>query len=63
MRQGYVLSVTQLNEYVSTLIRNDMLLGSVSIRGEISGFKRHSSGHIYFSMNFDINYNLVLQTH
>ena len=50
MREGYVLSVTQLNEYVSTLIRNDMLLGSVSIRGEISGFKRHSSGHIYFSM-------------
>ena len=50
MREGNVLSVTQLNEYVSTLIRNDMLLGSVSIRGEISGFKRHSSGHIYFSM-------------
>lgn len=46
----YVLSVTQLNEYVAGLIRNDMLLGGLSIRGEISGFKRHSSGHLYFSM-------------
>lgn len=48
--EGYVLSVTQLNEYVNSLIRNDILLGSVSIRGEISGFKRHSSGHVYFSL-------------
>ena len=40
MTEGYILSVTQLNEYVNTLLRNDVLLGSVSIRGEISGFKR-----------------------
>ena len=50
MTDGYILSVTQLNEYVNTLLRNDVLLGSVSIRGEISGFKRHTSGHIYFSL-------------
>ena len=50
MTEGYILSVTQLNEYVNTLPRNDVLLGSVSIRGEISGFKRHTSGHIYFSL-------------
>ena len=50
MTEGYILSVTQLNEYVNTLLRNDVLLGSVSIRGEISGFKRHTSGHIYFSL-------------
>ncbi len=43
MTEGYILSVTQLNEYVNTLLRNDVLLGSVSIRGEISGFKRHTS--------------------
>lgn len=50
MRGGYVLSVSQLNEYVTTLLSNDALLSSVSIKGEISGFKRHSSGHLYFSM-------------
>ena len=50
MRQDYVLSVTQLNEYVANLIGNDALLAGLSLRGEISGFKRHSSGHLYFSM-------------
>ena len=50
MTDGYILSVTQLNEYVNTLLRNDVLLGSVSIRGEISGFKKHTSGHVYFSL-------------
>ena len=50
MTEGYILSVTQLNEYVNTLLRNDVLLGSVSIRGEISGFKKHTSGHVYFSL-------------
>lgn len=50
MNDKYVLTVSQLNEYVNNMLRNDLLLGSVSIRGEISGFKRHSSGHIYFSM-------------
>ncbi len=53
MTEGYILSVTQLNEYVNTLIRNDVLLGSVSIRGEISGLKRHTSGHVYFSLKDD----------
>lgn len=50
MRAGYVLSVTQLNDYVSSLIGNDALLRDIAIRGEISGFKRHSSGHLYFSL-------------
>lgn len=53
MNEGYILSVSQLNDYVNTLLRNDMLLGSVSIRGEISGFKRHTSGHVYFSLKDD----------
>ncbi|NCB30429.1 MAG: exodeoxyribonuclease VII large subunit, partial [Clostridia bacterium] len=47
---GYTLSVTQLNEYVSGLFRRDLLLQGVRVRGEISGFKRHSSGHLYFSI-------------
>ncbi|MDR0840945.1 MAG: exodeoxyribonuclease VII large subunit [Christensenellaceae bacterium] len=50
MDNGYTLSVTQLNEYVNGMLRRDPLLSSLSIRGEISGFKRHSSGHLYFSL-------------
>lgn len=47
---GYTLSVTQLNEYVSGLLRRDLLLQGLRVRGEISGFKRHSSGHLYFAI-------------
>ncbi|MDL2234805.1 exodeoxyribonuclease VII large subunit [Christensenellaceae bacterium OttesenSCG-928-L17] len=44
------LSVTQLNEYVSGLIAGDPMLRELRVQGEISGFKRHSSGHLYFSL-------------
>lgn len=47
---GYTLSVTQLNEYVAGLLRRDLLLQGVGVRGEVSGFKKHSSGHLYFSI-------------
>ena len=45
-----VLSVTQLNEYVSGLLAFDPMLKRIAIKGEISGFKRYSSGHLYFSL-------------
>lgn len=44
------LTVTQLNEYVGTLLSGDPLLRGLKVRGELSGFKRHTSGHIYFSL-------------
>ena len=47
---GYTLSVTQLNEYVAGLLKRDLLLQGLRVRGEVSGFKRHSSGHLYFSI-------------
>lgn len=45
-----VLSVSNLNEYVSRLLENDLRLRSLRVSGELSGFKRHSSGHLYFSL-------------
>lgn len=53
MDNGYVLTVTQLNEYAKALLERDPLLRGLSVRGEISGFKRHSSGHLYFSLKDD----------
>ena len=50
MENGYVLSVTQLNDYVASLFQRDALLRGLSVRGEVSGFKLHSSGHIYFTL-------------
>ena len=44
------LTVTQLNNYIKALMDGDYLLSSVAIRGEISNFKLHSSGHMYFTL-------------
>ncbi len=48
--RDYVLTVTQTNEYVRGLLSRDPLLKRVAVQGEISGFKRHASGHLYFSL-------------
>ncbi|QBD87450.1 exodeoxyribonuclease VII large subunit [Clostridium tetani] len=45
-----VLSVTDINNYIKNTMDNDFILNNASIRGEISNFKIHSSGHVYFSM-------------
>lgn len=45
-----VLQVGQLNEYVSALLNADPVLHALRVQGEISGFKRHPSGHLYFSL-------------
>ena len=44
------LEVSQLNEYVSALLAADPILHELRVQGEISGFKRHTSGHLYFSL-------------
>jgi len=45
------LSVTELNEYIKSLIDGHAPLTEVFVRGEISNFKNHySSGHFYFSL-------------
>ncbi|MEA4913889.1 MAG: exodeoxyribonuclease VII large subunit [Christensenella sp.] len=45
-----VFRVSELNEYVSLVLSNDPNLCDLRVSGEISGFKRHSSGHLYFSL-------------
>ena len=45
-----LFSVRTLNEYVAGLFAGDPVLRQVRVQGEISGFKRHSSGHLYFSL-------------
>ena len=50
MAAEWTISVTQLNEYVRKMISGDPMLRSIKVRGEISGFKRHVSGHLYFTL-------------
>ncbi|MCL2566214.1 MAG: exodeoxyribonuclease VII large subunit [Defluviitaleaceae bacterium] len=45
-----VLSVTALNKYIKSLMEEDVLLEAITLRGEISNFTSHSSGHLYFSL-------------
>ena len=50
MDDKWALSVTELNEYVRRKLAGDPVLRAVAVRGEISGFKRYTSGHCYFAL-------------
>ncbi|MBQ4637158.1 MAG: exodeoxyribonuclease VII large subunit [Clostridia bacterium] len=49
-RTRRVYSVYQVNEYAKSILQGDPLLRDISVRGEVSNLKRHSSGHVYFSI-------------
>ena len=44
------LTVTQINKYIKYKMDNDSNLNVVYLKGEISNFKNHSSGHLYFTI-------------
>lgn len=43
-------TVTQMNSYIKNMFRQDFVLSRVSVKGEISNCKYHTSGHIYFTL-------------
>ena len=43
-------SVSELNEYIKSVFENNRTLASVTVKGEISNFTSHRSGHLYFSL-------------
>ena len=43
-------SITQLNEYVRMLLDGNAVLSDIWIKGEISNFTNHRTGHMYFSV-------------
>ena len=45
-----IYSVTQVNSYIKNMFVQDYLLNRISVRGEISNCKYHTSGHIYFTL-------------
>ena len=48
-----ILSITQINEYIRTMMDGDRLLCGVAVRGEISNYKVYPSGHHYFTLKDD----------
>lgn len=49
----WILQVSDLNEYVRRTLAADPMLRSIRIRGEVSNFKAHTSGHWYFTLKDD----------
>jgi len=45
-----VYSVTQVNSYIKNMFSQDFLLRRLSVKGEVSNCKYHTSGHIYFTL-------------
>lgn len=44
------ITVTDLNKYIKGKIDNDEMLNNVLVKGEISNFKNHYTGHMYFTL-------------
>ena len=44
------ITVTDLNKYIKDKIANDEILNNVLVKGEISNFKHHYTGHMYFTL-------------
>lgn len=45
-----VYRVSQVNRYVKSIFAQDRILSGLWVSGEISNYKRHSSGHLYFTL-------------
>jgi exodeoxyribonuclease VII large subunit len=48
--QSRIYSIKEINKYIRMKLESDGLLSDVWLRGEISNFTHHSSGHMYFTL-------------
>lgn len=48
-----ILGVSHVNAYIKQLMDKDFILKNLSVQGEVSNFKAHSSGHLYFTLKDD----------
>ena len=44
------ITVSDLNKYIKEKFENDEALSNILIKGEISNFKNHYTGHMYFTL-------------
>ncbi|MGM0607274.1 MAG: exodeoxyribonuclease VII large subunit [Candidatus Muiribacteriota bacterium] len=51
-----ILTVSGLTKYLKKIIESDQFLYNVQVEGEISYFKVHSSGHVYFALKDGYSY-------
>lgn len=46
----YVLSISEINRYIKESFSKDLILSNLWVKGEISNYKYHYSGHMYFTV-------------
>ncbi|HHW48579.1 MAG TPA: exodeoxyribonuclease VII large subunit [Clostridiaceae bacterium] len=47
---NYILTVSEINKYIREIISRDLILSNLWVKGEISNFKHHYAGHLYFTI-------------
>lgn len=45
-----IATVTQINGYIKKILEHNIVLNNIWIKGEISNFKAHYSGHLYITL-------------
>jgi exodeoxyribonuclease VII large subunit len=53
MSNDQIFTISALNKYIKRTFDNDEILQNIWIKGEISNFKKHSRGHMYFTIKDD----------
>ncbi len=53
MEDSKYLKISEINSYIKSLLDHDGFLNKVYLKGEISNFKNHTTGHLYFSLKDD----------
>lgn len=48
--ENMAITVSQLNSYIKDKIADDEYLNNILVKGEISNFKNHYTGHMYFTL-------------
>jgi len=46
----HILTVSDTNKYIKDMMTKDFILSNLWVKGEISNFKNHYSGHLYFTL-------------
>ncbi len=44
------ISVSEVNRYIKDIVAKDVVLSGLWVKGEVSNFKSHYSGHLYFTL-------------
>lgn len=51
--EAKIATVSQINGYLKKILDNNLILNNIWIKGEISNFKHHTSGHLYLTLKDD----------